>query len=200
MTGLYESYEPKFYRRREADPGTRKPGERACDHLGCVRAGRHRAPKGRDQANEYWHFCLEHAAEYNRRWDYFAGMSETELDSFRKRAEAGHRPTWTFKASRLDRVAAAMRDFQAGRRADPFGLFRKAAPQQPRVRRLSRLQLLALETLALDERADASHIRTRYKELVKRYHPDVNGGDRSAEHQLQRVIRAYQTMKSTGLA
>jgi DnaJ-class molecular chaperone len=68
------------------------------------------------------------------------------------------------------------------------------------VRRLSRLQLLALETLALDERADASHIRTRDKELVKRYHPDVNGGDRSAEHQLQRVIRAYQTLKSTGLA
>jgi hypothetical protein len=199
MTGLYESYVPKFFRRREPDPAARRPGERSCDHLGCALAGRHRAPKGRDKANEYWYFCIEHAAEYNRRWDYFAGMSEAELDSFRQQAEAGHRPTWSFKASKLDRLSAAMRDFQAGRRL-AFGLFRKPPPQQPRERRLTRLQMLALETLALDDRADAARIRTRYKELVKRYHPDVNGGDRSAEQQLQRVIRAYQTLKSTGLA
>jgi hypothetical protein len=200
MTGVYETYEPKFYRRRDADAAERKPGERACDHLGCARAGRHRAPKSRDRANEYWHFCLEHAADYNRRWNYFAGMSEDELDSFRREAEAGHRPTWSFKASRHDRVAAAVRDFQAGRRVDAFGFFRQRAAAQPRERRLTRLQTLALETLALDSNAEAAEIRTRYKELVKRYHPDVNGGDRSAEQQLQRVIRAYQTLKSTGLA
>ena len=52
---------------------------------------------------------------------------------------------------------------------------------------------------ALDERADATAIRTRYAEMVKRWHPDSNGGDRGAEAQLQRVIKAYQTLKAAGL-
>ncbi len=54
--------------------------------------------------------------------------------------------------------------------------------------------------LDLDEDADAAKIRTRYTELVKRCHPDANGGDRSAEHKLQRVIKAYQLLKKSKLA
>jgi len=205
------AYRPKFVDIRVKKPdadapfhGTegRDPSERACDHIGCERAGDYRAPKGRERAGEYWHFCREHVTDYNKRWNYFAGMSDAELADYRKREEIGHRPTWTFRGGRLDQFSSAMRGFRAGRRADPFGMMGNgdAAPEDARPRRrLTRLQTLSLEVMSLDEKADASAIRARYAELVKRWHPDSNGGDRSAEASLQRVVQAYQTLKASGL-
>jgi len=200
MSSVYE-YRPKFIRGRD-DDRAREPGDIACDHMGCNRVGGHRAPKSRERANEYWHFCQEHASQYNRRWNYFSGMSDSELDEFQKAAEYGHRPTWTFRAAKTDRLSAAMRNFQGGKRADAFNLFGRdgQVKQAPRERKLTRLQLISLEALALEETATAADIRARYAELVKRYHPDVNGGDRASEESLERVIRAYQTLKSGGLA
>lgn len=200
-------YRPKYVdirvRKPDAETLEREPSERPCDHIGCTRAGAHRAPKGRERVNEYWHFCFEHAADYNRRWNYFAGMSDSELADFQRQAEIGHRPTWTFRGGRGDRLSAAMRGYQAGRRADPFSLFggeTAATAEAPRTRRrLTRLQAIALETLALPDTAEAGEIRARYAELVKRWHPDSNGGDRGAEGQLQRVVQAYQTLKAGGL-
>jgi curved DNA-binding protein CbpA len=61
------------------------------------------------------------------------------------------------------------------------------------------LQALALETLGLEQDAEPAAIRARYADLVKRLHPDSNGGDRSYETQLMKVIRAYQTLKSAGV-
>ena len=205
MSDVFE-YKPKFVdiRVKKPDPErvTRAQSDRPCDHIGCQRVGSHRAPKGREHEGQFWHFCVDHAAESNKRWDYFAGMNESELESYRAREEVGHRPTWTFRSGRLDRFSAAARGFRAGRRADAFGLFGGepvSEPVMPRQRRLTRLQGMALEAMSLDENADAGQIRARYAELVKRWHPDSNGGDRGAEANLQRVIKAYQTLKAAGL-
>lgn len=204
MSGAFD-YRPKFIdirvKKPDAETAQRGPSERACDHIGCSRPGLHRAPKSREAAGQFWHFCLEHASAYNKRWDYFAGMSDAELADYQKKEETGHRPTWTFRSGRLDQFSSAVRGFRAGRRADPLGMFGgepEAAPAPAR-RRLTRLQVLALEAMSLEENADAGQIRARYAELVKRWHPDSNGGDRSAEQSLQRVIRAYQTLKAGGL-
>ncbi len=205
MSASFE-YRPKFVDIRVKKPDAarmaREPGQRPCDHVGCQRAGVHRAPKSRDLEGQYWHFCYDHAADYNRRWNYFAGMSDSEFLAYQGREEVGHRPTWTFRASRSDRLSAAMRGFHAGRRSDPFGFFadapRPAGESQRPQRRLTRLQTLAFEALALEDTADAGQIRTRYAELVKRWHPDSNGGDRGAEANLHRVINAYQTLKAAG--
>ena len=206
MAGAFE-YRPKFIDIRvkpDAETLERpRAKEQPCDHIGCQRVGGHRAPKGRDRANEFWHFCTDHAAEYNRRWNYFSGMSDAELADYQAREEVGHRPTWTFRAGRGDRMAAAARGFQPGRRhADPFAVFREgdaaAGKARPR-RRLTRLQTLALEALSIEEGASGPQIRSRYAELVKRWHPDSNGGDRGAEANLQRVVQAYQVLKAGGL-
>jgi len=50
--------------------------------------------------------------------------------------------------------------------------------------------------LGLDETADAAVIKARYKNLVKRLHPDANSGDRSNEDKLREIIRAYNYLKS----
>lgn len=200
-------YRPKYVdirvKKPDAETVERAPQDRPCDHVGCKRPGLHRAPKSRERAGEYWHFCRDHVADYNKRWNYFAGMSDAELADFQAREETGHRPTWTFRSGRLDRFSAAMRGFRGGQAQDAFGMFgpQPAAPTAASAqRRLTRLQRLALEALSLEEGASATEIRARYAELVKRWHPDSNGGDRSAEEHLQRALKAYQTLKAGGLA
>jgi hypothetical protein len=206
MSGAFQ-YRPKFVDIRVRKPSDgetieREPRERACDHVGCRRAGEHRAPKARDLVNEYWWFCAEHASDYNKRWNYFAGMSEGEFSDYLRAEEVGHRPTWTFRADKGDRLSAAARGFPGGRRSDPFGFMGAGAEAAGAVaprRRLTRLQTLALEALGLDENAEPAQIRAKYKAEVKRWHPDSNGGDRGAEERLQKVVQAYHTLKAAGL-
>jgi len=185
-----------------ADVNALKPGERACDHAGCRAPATARSPKSRDLPGEHYWFCQPHAAEYNRNWNFFAGMSEGEIRA-RQTEEffTGGRPTWSVKAGPRNREAAAAR----GHFGDPFGLFgaaqaRAEADRAAQEQRLGKLERMALADLDLDATANAAKIRARYTELVKRCHPDANGGDRSAEHKLQRVIRAYKTLQKAKLA
>lgn len=207
MTDAFK-YRPKFVdirvkkagaKAQAAGPEKPQPAEHACDHIGCKLPGAHRAPKGRDRANEFWHFCLEHVTEYNKRWNYFSGMSDAELAEYRAKEEVGHRPTWTFRGGKGDRLAAAARGFKKGQKFDVFGADDDDAPVAAPKRRLSRLQVMALDVLSLDQNADAATIRAKYAEQVKRWHPDSNGGDRTAETRLQKVVQAYQTLKQGGL-
>ena len=211
-------YKPKFVDIRVRPPSSEeatqtddvyalKPGERACDNPGCRAAATARAPKSRDMLNEHYWFCQPHAAEYNKQWNFFAGMSEGEVRQRQAQSAAGDRPTWQFKASKFSReAAAAAHGFGKGEGySDPFSLFGAGArPQQKaaaaETRRLGKLERNALADLDLDEDADGPTIRARYIELVKRCHPDSNGGDRSAEHKLQRVIKAYQSLKQAKMA
>jgi hypothetical protein len=145
-----------------------------------------------------------HAAEYNRSWDFFAGMSEQQVAAAQAARAHGDRPTWQFKASRMSREAAAF-SAKAGTGqgyADPFGMFgaaqtrtQAAAPK----RQLGKMERNALADLDLTDEAQGVEIRARYTELVKRCHPDANGGDRSAESRLQRVIKAYKTLQKAKL-
>lgn len=201
------SYRPKFVDIRVKKAGKAgaakaepEPSERKCDFTGCSSPGLHRAPKSREHVNEFWHFCATHAADYNKRWNYFAGMSEAEKADFHKKEETGHRPTWTFRGGRGDRLAAAGRG-KPGGAADPLGVLGgdPTATPTPSRRRLTKLQALALEAMELEENATKAQIRTKYAELVKRWHPDSNGGDRGAEQSLQKAIKAYQTLKAGGL-
>jgi hypothetical protein len=210
-------YKPKFVDIRVRPPSRKeeeesaedvnalKPGERACDHPGCRQAASARAPKSRDMLNEHYWFCQPHAAEYNRNWNFFAGMSEGEVRA-RQREElfTGGRPTWEMKASRFSREAAS---FSAkvgtgqGYR-DPYNLFGKNGGKPEPVaedRRLGKIERAALADLDLDVNAEGPAIRTRYTELVRRLHPDANGGDRAGENRLQRVIKAYQTLRKAGM-
>jgi hypothetical protein len=186
----------------EKDVHALKPGERACDHAGCRTPASTRAPKSRDMLDEHYWFCQPHAAEYNRSWDFFAGMNEAQIRKVQESRLTGDRPTWQFKASRFAREAASF-SHKAGTGqgyADPLGVFNNGRPRQPQPdRRLGKLERNALTDLDLDDTAEGPQIRARYTELVKRCHPDANGGDRSAEARLQRVIKAYKTLQKARL-
>jgi hypothetical protein len=216
MSGAFK-YKPKFVDIRirppkpeeeaaQADVFTLKPGERPCDHAGCRRPAEARAPKARDLPDQHYWFCQAHAAQYNKSWDFFAGMSEGEVRAFQQDALTGHRPTWSFKADANSREAAAfaakMGTMNQRPGWDPFGLFGrgKGAAVTPEGRRLGKLERNALADLDLDESCTPEAIRARYHELIKRLHPDTNGGDRSMEHKLDRVLKAYKTLRKAKLA
>jgi hypothetical protein len=180
-----------------------------CEWEGCDGAATHRAPKGRGHDGEYHRFCLDHVRLYNKSYNYFSGMAEEAVSDYVEEARTGHRPTWNMGSNPDSRERPARaEDFEiprtwTRRSGDPriqFARFR--AQQQARkapVRRAKPLEKKALETLGLSETASAEEIRARYKDLLKRHHPDANGGDRSQEGRLQEIIHAHKLLRAGGL-
>ena len=180
----------------------------ACDWPGCAEAATHRAPKGRLRENEYWRFCLAHVREYNQSYNYFAGMSDDAITQFQKDSVVGHRPTWKIGMSGPihDRASRAFDRFNGrlGDAEDPFGMFGELGgrsrpdfeARRPEHRMLRNAERKALDALGLERTATAHEVKMRFKMLVKRHHPDANGGDRSTEDRLREIIQAYNYLKS----
>jgi hypothetical protein len=180
----------------------RKADEPCCQWKGCGNTATHRAPKGRTHENEYWRFCLEHVREYNHSYNYFSGMSDDAVMKYQKDAVTGHRPTW--KMGTGNRQAGGG-DFGPQAPHDPFNMFRefgaKGADTRTRtepVRTVRNAERKALHELGLEEGVNKAEIKARFKILVKRHHPDANGGDRATEDKLREIIQAYNYLKSVG--
>jgi hypothetical protein len=164
-----------------------------CDYPGCGNAGEFRAPMGRDREGQYFCFCLDHVRAYNASYNYFNGMSDEAVSRWMKDDLTGHRPTWAMGRGPAAAAGAAPQRGLGNR------FWRRPEPEQPRAR-YSVAALKALDALNLDETAEPGTIRLRYKELVKRLHPDANGGDRSSEDKLREIIHAYKYLRSAKLA
>lgn len=185
----------------EAELKSRAP---RCQWDGCEEAGTHRAPVGRMKEGEYFRFCFHHVREYNKNFNYFSGLGNEEIARFQKEAMTGHRPTWrmgTGGGMRHSPEFSQARSGSAGyysRVRDPFNFFSARKGESPRERKLKSLEARAMETLGLGVKATGAEIKARYKELVKRHHPDANGGDRSSEERFRDVLQAYRVLKQAG--
>jgi len=170
---------------------------RPCDWSGCGENGQYRAPKSRDALGDYYWFCLHHVRQYNAEWDYFAGEDAETIERYRRASMIGHRPTWRVGPGiagpewNVEDILDLM-NIHPGIR-NPFeGADRRTARQS-----LSPKERQALEKLGLDETASGDDIKRQFKTLVKRYHPDTNGGRRT-ERRLREVIQAYSDLKESG--
>ena len=170
-----------------------------CSWPGCGGCGEFRAPGGRspgfDGPGDYRWFCLDHIRAFNSGYDYFAGMSpeeilhaqsplagwERETRAFSPTAGIDVPPRWADFSDPLEAISARARMRQPAGRRDGM-------PVTPNERR-------ALDVLGLSLDATRHELRQRYSELVRRYHPDRNGGDRSFEARLQGVVEAYQLLR-----
>jgi curved DNA-binding protein CbpA len=169
-----------------------------CQWKGCCSAGLYRAPMGRGREGKYYLFCLDHVRQFNASYNYFDGWSNAEVEAFQKDAVIGHRPTWSTGSGGggrkpKDGLHYTFQDphaFLAGR-TSPVG-------SEP-TRKLRPLERKSLEALGLDERADRTQIKARFKQLVKQHHPDANGGDKRSENKLREIIQAYNYLKQAGL-
>jgi curved DNA-binding protein CbpA len=207
IDGSMKPYSKYFERIRiRPDPDTElKTHPQRCQWDGCTEAGTHKAPVGRMREGEYFHFCFEHVREYNKGYNYFSGLADTEIARFQKEALTGHRPTWKMGAASGPQAAADFSQVRSGgagyfrRTRDPFNLFGSQEGRVRHERKARPLEAKALETLGLDVKATGADIKARYKELVKRHHPDANGGNRGSEDRFREVIQAYRLLRQAGL-
>lgn len=176
-----------------------------CEWPGCNAAATHRAPKGRLRENEYWRFCLGHVREYNHSYNFFAGMNEDAIARYQKDAMTGHRPTWKMGVGKRAAGSGSRPDGGYDAAHDPFGMFREFGgawrssherSEAPSGRTVRNAERKALSVLGLEHDVSAADIKAKFKLLVKRHHPDANGGDRACEDRLREIIQAYNYLKS----
>lgn len=172
----------------------------SCAHLGCPEAGEFRAPNPYGRAaspngpGDYQWLCLVHVREFNARYNFFSGMSREEIEdaqmpaagwanASRAFSDAGvdSPPKWADFHDPLEAISARFRN----------GVERAMAPDS----RFTAEDRRALKQLGLNETADRKALRTAYSALVRKYHPDRNGGDRSFEKKLQAAVEAYQLLR-----
>ena len=194
---------------KKVSPAEAKAKRGGCDHPDCASKGEFRAPKGRDHEGQYYNFCFDHVRQYNQSFNYFRDMPDDAVQAWQKDSLTGHRPTWTMgvnkEGSSSPRPNSEHPRYGNWNFADPFNLFGDGGqkrPEQPQQhdRNLKKVERNALIELGLEESASAEEIKTRFKTLVKRLHPDANGGDRGTEDKLRAVIQAYNYLKQAGFS
>ncbi len=165
-----------------------------CAVPGCRGLGEYRAPARPadfDGPGAYWLLCLDHVREHNSKYNYFHGMSPEEISDAQRPLAHWERPSRRFAHNGAD-PAPAWGDF-----ADPLDAiaarFRQADRGPPQ--RFTPGERRALSALGLADDADLHSVRRKYSKLVRRFHPDRNGGDRSQEKKLSEVIEAWQTLR-----
>ena len=140
---------------------------RLCDREGCTEPGDRPAPKS-PHSPDRWYFCEAHAAEYNRNWNYFEGLTAEE-------------------------AAARAADEQKG--ADGYRQAGHYAWGGPGDGSRSRDEMRALDALELDSDADMKAIKAAHRRLVKETHPDANPGDEDAAKRFKQVQAAYDVLR-----
>ncbi|MFZ5726303.1 MAG: DnaJ domain-containing protein [Pseudomonadota bacterium] len=179
------------------------PREAPCAVPGCREPGEFRAPasahRSPDGPPPYRWLCLDHVREFNAGYNFFEGMSadqimaaqsptagwETESRAFRAAGSADLPPRWADFRDPIDALGARFRQRMDDAR-------REAANPG-----LSREEHAAMRLMGLAADADRAALRRRYSELVRKYHPDRNGGDRRFETRLGEVVEAYQLLRKT---
>ncbi len=189
------SAKKKNPRGRRGMSGASETSTRVCDHESCREAGKYRAPKAPDVLDDFFWFCQQHVREYNLKWNFFNGTTEAELNAQMSKDKVWERETRAF----TDPEAKAWARLGI---EDPHQVLGANATLNPGKNRSGQRKLPPTERRAMDilEASDTwtkAEIRKSYKKLIKVLHPDMNGGDRSQEEQLQEVVWAWDQIKQS---
>lgn len=182
---------------KQAKMHGRVEGARAqCAVPGCGAPGEFKAPlqpANFDGPGSWRFLCLDHVREHNSKYNFFDGMSPEEIADAQSPLAGWGPPSRKFAANGAD-PPPRWSDF-----SDPldaistrFGHIKSGKPS-----RFSKAERRALAVLGISEDADRHALRQSYSHLVRRYHPDKNGGDRSHESRLGEVIEAYQLLRKS---
>ena len=185
------------------------PDFRYCDWPSCKLEGMHRAPKSQEKMREYNWFCLKHVRIYNNSWNYYEGISEEDINAIIRSDTTWNRPTWplgynhknispddNLRPSGAGDPRANYKEFN-----DPFGFFTKVASvkgtaEKGSLNALSVEERKSLLILGFDDLVQLSELKTRYKMLVKKYHPDITGGNKKLEERFKQINAAYKIVRT----
>jgi hypothetical protein len=190
------SAKKKNPRGRRGMSGASETSTRVCSHAGCEEAGKFRAPRAPDVLDDFLWFCKDHVREYNLKWNFFDGTTEAEINAQMSKDKVWERETKSFQ----DPEAKAWARLGI---EDPHQVLGENATRNPgksnadQTRRLPPTERRAVDILEAKDHWSKTEMRKAYKKLIKVLHPDMNGGDRSQEEQLQEVVWAWDQIKDS---
>lgn len=196
-----------FYKKWVVDPFI-PVKTRRCEHGHCSSVGEYRAPKGRDKLDEYYWFCLDHVRAYNAQWDYYAGMNSLEIEEAIRFGAQWERPTWPMGQARAEQQ---LREAFKGAFGGGFDhqLHEEEIEEKPPHKTADmqhidpryRAEVEALMELGLHPPVDFETIKKRYRQMVKRHHPDMHSekgqaARDDANDKIKRLNGAFTILKT----
>jgi len=158
-----------------------------CDWNNCFEIGEYKAPIEKDNTKNYRLLCLNHVKEFNKKWNYFAGMDDNQICEFLKSDMTWHKPTQSFSSSdnffKILWNNALKNEFDKYRLKSQFNF--------------NHNDIKAFGILGVSVGLKWSKIQEKFKKLVKKLHPDMNAGNKKYEDKLKIITLAYTQLKNT---
>ena len=164
-----------------------------CEWNNCNKEGLYRAPKEKDNSKEYRLLCLNHVKEFNKSWNYFSGMSDDQVINFLKSDITWHKPTQSFSSS--DNFFKILWNNTLKDEGGKFKEFNKFNHMNKF--KFNSNDLKAFEILGVTAGLKWPKIQEKFKRLVKKFHPDMNAGNKKFEDKLKIITLAYTQLKNT---
>ena len=164
-----------------------------CDWNKCDKEGKYKAPVEKDNSKKFRMLCLDHVKEFNKNWNYFSGMSDDQIYNFIKSDLTWHKPTQSFSSSdNFFKVLwnNALKDEVKNFDLDPnFDNMRQF--------RFDNHDIKAFGILGINVGVKWEKVQEKFKKLVKKFHPDMNSGNKKFEEKLKVITLAYTQLKNT---
>ena len=164
-----------------------------CDWNDCKELGEYKAPVERDNSKKFRMLCLKHVKEFNKNWNYFSGMNDNQIMNFLKSDMTWHKPTQSFSSS--DNFFKVLwnntlkDEFDNKKIKSDFNYMRQF--------KFDNKDIKAFEILGLSVGMKWMKIHEKFKTLVKKFHPDMNLGNKKYEEKLKLITLAYTQLKTT---
>ena len=164
-----------------------------CDWNNCFEIGEYRAPIEKDNSKNFRLLCLKHVKEFNKNWNYFSGMTDKEVINFLKNDATWHKPTQGFSSS--DNFFKVLWNNALNDGFDDLK-FKNHLKNDKNIK-FNNNDIKAFAVLGISVGLKWDKIQQKFKKLVKKFHPDINSGDKDYEEKLKVITLAYTQLKNT---
>jgi len=161
-----------------------------CDWENCNETGIYKAPVEKDNSKKFKLLCLKHIKIFNKGWNYFENMNDQEVEYFIKSDLTWHKTTKNFGSSEN-----FFNILWNNALEDKLNIFKTSNFRDYKKSKISQTDRDALQVMDLKDDVKWSEIQSKFKELVKKYHPDKNQGSKKFEDKLKKITLAYSQLK-----
>ena len=164
-----------------------------CEWENCKELGSYKAPVEKDNSKKYRMLCLQHIKEFNKNWNYFEGMNDDQICEFIKSDMTWHKQTQSFSSS--DNFFKILWNDALKDEKDK-SKFKNEFNNMHRFK-FNHSDIKAFSILGVDVGLKWEKVQEKFKKLVKKFHPDMNSGNKKFEDKLKIITLAYTQLKNT---
>ena len=164
-----------------------------CAWNNCFEIAKYKAPVEKDNSKKYKLLCLAHIKEFNKNWDYFSGMNDEEVYSFLKSDITWHKPTQSFSSN--ENFFKILWKNVLNEKIN-FNKYNNNYENKSDVD-FDKNDIKAFTVLNLPIGLKWEKVQAKFKKLVKKFHPDMNEGNKKYEDKLKVITLAYTQLKKT---